>query len=223
MKSLLLLLLFRRIRFVFVYSRKTYLDQRTASDIKYRCTAVCSESLNGYFISIFSLLKITYLDIDCAQIPLLTCLKLIGLLSDLQTLQLSSLSLPDAKRLSAEKWKTLHAVAYQNKITHVILDNITDFGEIQFLTLLCPLMEYLQISPINETILEHFIPFIHLKQTNQQLTALSTLAFDIRNGTDQMVDEFHRLLRWKFHLRDYSIQRIVNRFYFHWHVLTILT
>lgn len=208
---------------IYLFSRKSWSDQTTTLDIKYRCTTVWPECLNEYFTSIYSIIKITYLDIDCSKIPLLICLKLIGLLPELQTLEISSLSLSEAKRLSAEKWKTLHAITYQNKIHRILLNNITDFGEIQFLTILCPSIEYLHISPINEILLEHLIPFIQIKQTNNQLINLTTITFDVKYSTEQIIDEFNQLLRWKYHFHDYSIQRIANRIILNWNVYTTKT
>lgn len=198
----------------FISSRKSsWSDPTITYDIKYRCNALWSETFNEYFISIFSLMKITYLEIDCAQIPLLICLKLIGLLSDLQTLKICSLSLSEAKRLSAEKWKTIHAVAYQNKITKVLLEKMSDFGEIQFLTILCPSIEFLHISPIDEINLDLLIPFIQMKQNNQQLINLSTLSLDT---TNEIIKHFESVIREKFHFQHYRIQYIDNRIYFKW-------
>ena len=195
-------------------SRKSFWsDQTMIYHIKYRCNALWSEIFNEYFITIFSLIKITYLEIDCAQIPLLICLKLIGLLSDLQTLKISSLSLAEAKRLSAEKWKTIHAVAYQNKISKVLLEKLTDFGEIQFLTILCPSIEFLHISPIDEINLDLLISFIQMKQNNQQLINLSTLSLDT---TNEIIKHFECVIREKFHFQNSRIEYIDNRIYFKW-------
>jgi hypothetical protein len=156
------------------------------------------------------------LDIDCNQVPLLACIKLIGLLSDLKSLKLSSLSLTDAKRLSAEKWKTIQAVTYHNKITRVILDKMTDFGEIQFLMTLCPCVEYLETSPTNETDLELFVQFILTKQNSNRITRLSALCISVQNGTNQMIRDLQKMIKIKRLLYNYVIKRIGNHIYLHW-------
>jgi hypothetical protein len=191
-------------------------EPTTELDIKYRCSAAWAESFNEYFRSIFSLLKITYLDIASNRVPLLSCIKLIGLLSELKSLKLSSLSLTEAKRLSAEKWKTIHAVAYHNKITRVILDKMADFGEIQFLTTLCPYVEYIQTSSANEKDLELFVQFILTKQNNNHINRLSTLCLYIQNGTNQMVENLQQIIELKRLLHNYIIKRIGNQIYLHW-------
>lgn len=182
-------------------------------NIKYRCNALWPEKLNEYFISIFSRIPITYLEIDCARIPLLICLKLIGLLPELQTLKISSLALAEAKRLSIERWKTIHAIAYQNKIHRVILEKMHDFGEIQFLTILCPSIEFLHISPIDEINLNLLIPLIQTKQSNQQLFNLTILSLET---TNEIIEHFQNLLRERVHLHHCRIQYMDKRIYFQW-------
>jgi hypothetical protein len=194
--------------------------QTTKFDVKYRCYVAWAESFSEYFSSIFAIMKITYLDIDCSRVPLLACIKIIRLLSELNSLKVSSLSLTEAKRLSAEKSKIIHAVAYNNKITKVNLGKMTDFGEIQFLITLCPSMEYLEISSANEIDLKLFIQFILTKQNNNYITRLSTLCLNVQNGNNDMIIDLHKIVELEKQLYNYVIKRIGNQIYLHWNVYT---
>jgi hypothetical protein len=166
-------------------------------------------------------MKITYLDIDCSKVPLLACIKLIRLLSELNSLRISSLSLTEIKRLSAENSKILHGVAYSNKIIKVNLDKMSDdFGEIQFLITLCPSMEYLETSFINGTSLILFIQFILTKQNNNCITHLSTLCLNVQNGNNEMVTDIYNMIEVKKQLYNYIIKRIGNQIYLHWNANT---
>lgn len=190
----------------------------TQSDVTYRCSTVQAEAFNEYFSCIFIIMKITYLDIDCSRVPLLACIKLIRLLSELNSLKISSLSLTDVKRLCAEKSKIIQAVAYHNKITRLHIDKISDFGEIQFLITLCPSMEYLETSFTDEITLELFVPFILTKQTNHCITRLSTLCVNVQNGNDQMIRDLYKTIEFAKQWCNYTIKRIGNQIYMQWNI-----
>ncbi len=98
----------------------------------------------------------------------------------------------------------------------MILDKMTDFGEIQFLMTLCPCVEYLQTSLTNETDLELFVQFILTKQNSNRITRLSTLCISVQNGTNQMIRDLQKMIKIKRLLYNYVIKRIGNHIYLHW-------
>jgi hypothetical protein len=80
--------------------------KRLIFDVKYHCPTVWTGSFTEYLSPIFTILKITYLDIDCSRVSLFACIKHIHHLSEPNSLKLSFFPLQEAERLLVKKIET---------------------------------------------------------------------------------------------------------------------
>lgn len=184
----------------------------------YHCSSTHAEMFHEYFNPIFPLINITSLSIDCSKVPLLICVKLLRLLPNLRSFKISSLCSTEAKRLSVEKSKILQSIAFNNKILNVHLDELLDFGQIQFLSTLCPSMEIFRTSFRTLVDLQLFIQWIFTKQSNNLFTRLSKLILGILHAENRIVDDLVNLIEFQKLLFNYHIQRIGDQIYLNWNI-----
>lgn len=187
-------------------------------DTHYHCSSSHAETFHEYFSTIFSLLNITCLSIDCSKVPLLICVKLLRLLPNLHSLKISSLCSTEAKRLSTEKSKILQSIAFNNKIINVHLDELLDFGQIQFLVTLCPSMELFRTSFRNLIDLQLFLQWIFTKQSTNLFPRLDKLILSILHATNQIVDNLVNLIEFQKLLFNYRIQRLGDQISLSWNL-----
>jgi hypothetical protein len=165
---------------------------------------------------ILSLIPITYLNIDCSQINLLTFIKLLHNLPNLDALRLSfALSLLSTY-LYAERSGIIHGISNKNNITKVNINKMIDIGEIRFIIDLCPRIRYLEIDCNNWTDTVLLLRFILTKQNNNYIPHLNILCLHVQNLNDDMMENLQRMIIFEKLLIDYIIKRVDDTINLYW-------
>jgi hypothetical protein len=165
---------------------------------------------------IFSLIPITYLNIDCRQIHLQIFLKLLHYLPDLNVLRLSSVSSLLSGYLDAKRSGIIQTIADRNNITKISLNQMIYMGEIWLIIDLCLRMRYLEIACINEIDLISFLHFILNKQSNICIPDLRILCLHVRNLSDSRMEKLRKMITSEKLLIDYDIERLDHTINLYW-------
>ncbi len=164
---------------------------------------------------ILLLTSITGLNITCNQIFIRLLIELIHLLPNLDYLIVRSLAMIQPRCLSVEEVKTLRLVSDNNKITKVKLQQMTEFAQIQFIINLCPRLQHLEVTCINDIDPEMFLRFIFMKNT-KFIPNLCSLCFCISNLNEDLFGKLQKIIQLEKLHHDYTIKRSNNRIYLRW-------
>ena len=165
--------------------------------------------------------QFTYLKINCYEISADLLIEVIRLLSNLQSLRLSSMPLVEVCSLSAETTEMLVLVSITNKITRVKLDKMAEIQQIHFLMSLCPRMQYLELGCTTQHDLESILRTISTYNVTHA-PYLHCLCLCVLNGNEKMIQglhtiiDFERLLHSENVFHKYTIRRICDRIFVKW-------
>jgi hypothetical protein len=170
----------------------------------------------------FNAIPFTHLNIDCNGIPISVLIEIIRLLSNLNSLKISSLPLVQLHSLSTEDTEILLLVSITNKITKVKLDKMSGMEQIHFLMNLCPRMQYLEIEYTTKIDLENILGFISMNNIIR-IPYLCCLCLCVPNANEKIIEtlvkiiDFERLFNIDNKIfRDYVVQRIQNKIFLNW-------
>jgi len=156
------------------------------------------------FSSIVYAIKFKNLFISCSEMPISMLLKIIHLLPNLHSLEISSLSLQKLNNLSDENADNLRLVSKNNKIRKV--RQSMDIKITEFLITLCPRIQHFEVSWVTNIDLPRLVGFILMKPLTH-IPQLHSLLFNARNGRDEIVDELQQMIDSEKLLSDYIIKR----------------
>lgn len=165
---------------------------------------------------IFSLIQITYLNIDCSQINLLTFIKLLHHLPNIDALRLSFGSSLLSTSLYAKRSGIIHTISNKTHIIKVSINKMTDIGEIQLVIDLCPRMKYLEIDNINEMDLILLLRFILTQKIKNCIRYLDTLYLHGRNLDNDMIEKLRRINNFEGLPMDYVIDCLQDTIILNW-------
>jgi len=140
-------------------------------------------------------------------------IQILLLLPELHSLKICSLPYSNSIYMNDESIKLLSLLTYQNQITKVYLNKMTNIEEIYFLIKLCPRMIYLKVDFLNNINIELFVRLILMKISNHQLRLLS---FRVIAADDQIIQKLNKMIHFEKLLLDYTIKRILNDIYLQW-------
>jgi len=140
----------------------------------------------------------------------------VGLLSELKSLKVDSLSLDQPRELCEEEVDIFLSTEDTSKIKKVYLKKMNDIPEIYFLMVLCPYMEYLQVDCINDMDVEFFVRDI-LKKINDECNQyLRSLYFKVPAADDRLIQKLKEMIHSEKLLVDYTIRRESETIYLQW-------
>jgi hypothetical protein len=198
------------------YSNQDVDHNSTQSNVSIHFSGEWNQSSIDLITPIFSLIQITYLNIDCSQIDLLTFIKFLHHLPNLDALRLSVSSSLLSTYLYAEKSGIIQAISNKNNITKVNINKMIDIEEIRLIIDLCPRMRYLEIDCINEIDLVSLLRFISTKQNNKHIPYLRILCLHVQNFNDRMVEKLTKTITSEKLLIDYEIKCIGDTINLFW-------
>jgi len=170
----------------------------------------------------FTAVQFTHLNIDCNGLPIGMLIEIIRLLPNLNSLEVSSLSLVPLNSLSAEDTEMLLLVSITSKITKLKLDKMNEMEQVHFLMNLCPRMQYLEVGCTTENDLENIVGCISLNNIIR-IPYLCCLCLCVPNANEKMIENLNKIIDFErlfdidnkiFH--DYVIRRIEKKIYLNW-------
>jgi hypothetical protein len=175
----------------------------------------CNELFTDNTIILLNLLRITRLDIPYSGIFVGTLIDLIHHLPNLDSVRVWSLSLLKLSCISDEQISTLCLLSKTNKITKVNIQCLTELSQLQFLIDLCPRMQYLEISYLNDIDPKPFTRFILTKYL-KSVFELCILCLYIAIPNDKIVEEIQDMINLEKLCDDYTIKCLYNKIYLRW-------
>jgi hypothetical protein len=136
---------------------------------------------------------INKINIKCNEIFIGILIELIRLLPNLDTLEVKSLSMIRPRCLSIEEATHFRLVSNSNRITHVILNQITELAEVQFLIDLCPRMKQLMVSGSDGVDPETILRFIFMKNI-KSIPDLYFLWFPMPKSSENIIEKLQKMI-----------------------------
>jgi hypothetical protein len=181
-----------------------------------------SQSFIDTMKSCFNAVQFTHLNIDCNGLPVGMLVEIIRLLPNLDSLEVSSLSLVQLSDLCVEDSGIFLLVSITNKITKVKLDKMNGMEQIHFLINLCYRMRYLEVECTKDNDLANIIGYISANNIIH-VPYLCSLCLCVPNANEKMIESLDKIIdnerlfdndNKTFH--DYVIRRIQNRIFLNW-------
>lgn len=161
-------------------------------------------------------IQFTRLSINCRNISLGILVRILHLLPNLDSLQISMLPLLQPNYLFDDNDENnCFITSLKNKITKVNLDKITDMEQTHFILRLFPFIKYLQMDISGDFDLEKFRRFILIKSSTY-IPDLCSLCLTVLHADNKIVDQLQTLIKSEKLLTNYMIKRICNHILFKW-------
>ncbi|CAF0869307.1 unnamed protein product [Rotaria sordida] len=142
-------------------------------------------------------------------------IEILYLLPELNSLQISSVSLSHRRYLSIDEVE-LDSISKKNQITKVCLDKMFAIEEIYFLIELCPHTTHLKVDFINNMNVELFVRLILTKIVKKSNYQLRLLSFHVAAADDEIIEKLNKTIDYEKLLLDYKIIRILEHIYLQW-------
>jgi hypothetical protein len=150
-------------------------------------------------------IQFTSLFVSFSDLSIRTLVKIIGLVPNLDSLKVFTLSLQELSSLSMEDTESLRLVSISNKITRV-LQSMLAVDMTDFLINLCPRMEHFETKWMGDTDLERCVRVILMK-TITCIPNLHSLRFDTNKANDEKVHKLQKMIDSEKLLSNYTIKR----------------
>jgi DNA-binding CsgD family transcriptional regulator len=164
---------------------------------------------------ISSWIRITRLNIDCSRVSIPTFIKLLNLLSHVDSVRLSPMDTRQIHHLTETEVEVLHLGTTNNNITKISIGLITEITQATFFVDLFPDMKYLEVYCANDIDLETLIQDIFIK-INVDLSPLFSLCLCFGKTNDRIVEKLDESIKTKGLLLDYTIARVDDRIHLQW-------
>ncbi|CAF2814620.1 unnamed protein product [Rotaria sp. Silwood2] len=142
-------------------------------------------------------------------------IEILYLLPELDSLQISSVSLSHLRYLSIDEVE-LDSISKKNQITKVCLDKMFTIEEIYFLIELFPRMTYLKVDIINNMNIELFVRLILIKIIEKSNYQLRLLSFCVVAADDEIIEKLNKMINYEKLLLNYKTKRILDNIYLQW-------
>jgi hypothetical protein len=136
---------------------------------------------------------INKITIESNEISIGILIEFIPLLSNLDTLEVKSLSMIQPSCLSAEEATRFRSVSNNNRITRVTLRRMTELAEVQFLIDLCPRMKHLMVSSSDGVDPEVFLRFVFMKNI-KNIPNLYSLRFRMSESSENIMEKLQKMI-----------------------------
>ncbi len=166
---------------------------------------------------ILFLSRINVMNIQCNEISIRILIQFIRLLPRLDILVVHCSTLMRLKCVSMEEIAILRDISMKNRITKVVLQQMTEFAQVLFFLRLCPLMQHLEIFCSNDIDLESLLRFLFMKNINY-IPYISSVSLRI----SKTHEELHQIISLVELRRDYLIKIGDNRIYLQRKVFILL-
>ncbi|UJR19435.1 hypothetical protein I4U23_022565 [Adineta vaga] len=164
--------------------------------------------------SLSAALQFTCLNIRCKEISTEILMKIIDLLPNLDSLDMT---LPYIESISPFNYNENidFSTSINNRITKVTLKRIHDIKEVNFFLNLCLRMKYLHLSVLQHINLDDLLRCI-LLQANTFLSQLKYVCLHVPSASEEIVYQLQKLIDTEKLLTNYMINRSGNYIYLKW-------
>jgi hypothetical protein len=154
--------------------------------------------------------SINVLNIQCIEIFIDTLIEFIRLLPNLNILVINSSAMMEPKCLSKEEETALDYVSKNNKITKVVLQQITELEQLQFFSQLCPHMRHLEVFCSNEVDPGTLLRFI-FKNKFTHIANLISVGIRMSKPNEETKEKLQKLIILEEFRQDFTIKKRDNR------------
>jgi hypothetical protein len=205
-------------KFSFSFRKKCYQTANIKLTIDRLYCTTGRQNLADIFFSFISNFHITHLDVNCNKLLYTKLIKLLGVLPNLQSLGILSLSSFKLKYLSQKETECIQLWSSNNKITKLVFKSFIeeiDREKIQFFIDFCPRMEYLEVKCENNFNIELILRYILMKNIDKFLHwNLFCLWVPIAN--DEIVKQLQAIINREKLIWDYKTVRTTDKIYLQW-------
>jgi hypothetical protein len=166
--------------------------------------------------SLFQTIDITYMDVKCHQISADILISIFNLLPNLNTICLTDLPSYENIQKSDPDMNAFNQFIKNNKITKLTLENISNLQQIDLIINAFPRVQYFTLKNFVNINFESAIKRILLKIKEKKIFHPMTLCFVAAEIEYDKLDELKEMIDSKNLLKDYTINRQLNRFYIQW-------
>jgi hypothetical protein len=160
-------------------------------------------------------LPINTMNISSSEICVGTLVELIRSLPNLDSLVINSLTMTQPIHLSNEQITIRRFVSNNNKVTKVILQQLIDLAQMQFLIDLCPRLQHLEVISSNSFHLESFLRYTSMRNIKNALT-LSSLCLRISKPRKEAIENVTKIIHLEKQYSDYTFEQKDNEVYLRW-------
>ncbi|CAF2851047.1 unnamed protein product, partial [Rotaria sp. Silwood2] len=142
--------------------------------------------------------------------------EILDLLSELDSLQIYSLSFSQSTCLSREEIENLLFLSTKNQITKLCLEIIILIEEVYFLIEIFPRINHLQVNFIHSMDVELFVRLILIQIKIKSNHPLRLLCFCVAAADDEMVHKLEKMINIENLLVDFTVKHVMNEIYLQW-------
>ncbi|CAF1134371.1 unnamed protein product [Rotaria sordida] len=168
--------------------------------------------------TVLSIVKIYHLEFSKRTIISSSLMKILTVLSELDSLKITSLSISQT-RYSFIDDQNFRLVSYHNKITKVYLENVKKSEEVYFLLKLCLRMKYLKVNFIYNVDYKLFFRNFLRTITINRHQYLQSLYFQGLKTDFQIINELKEMINREKLLRQFTINRVLNYIHLEWNLI----
>lgn len=164
------------------------------------------------------MIDITRLFIECNKMNYNILIEILNLLPNLDLLKIRLSSTTEVEFfINNENNKKLQQFLNNNKITKLIIENLTEYDEIYFMINSFPRIKYLIIQIADDLLLESVVEYTiyNIKENNHHHQAM-TLCIIAYDETYDQIKTLHQMIDSNNLLEDYIIFRQFEKFYIQW-------
>jgi len=167
-------------------------------------------------VPLFKLINVTRLVMEWCPISIDTFIKIMNFLPNLDMIRITFLSPPEQFCSFVKNSKILRRFLDNNKISKVTIRNIVELEYIYFIIDLFPRMKHFAMQTISDVDLKLVVEWTLRKVQENKILYLMSLCVTVDEGTDDKVDKLHEMIHSEKLLKDYTIDRQLNKFYLQW-------
>ncbi|CAF1331228.1 unnamed protein product [Rotaria sordida] len=166
--------------------------------------------------SIFNMIEITYLNIECDQITVSMLITILDALRNLNSIRLSNSPLCQQMDLNVLDKIIFNAFLKINKITKITLRNVTESDQIDFIFKHFSRIEFFGLELVRDRDLKSVIKYLLWNIKRNNIYHPMTICVFCDDANYNKVEKLYQMINSKNLLNNYTIYRQHDRFYIQW-------
>ncbi|CAF1189193.1 unnamed protein product [Rotaria sordida] len=166
--------------------------------------------------SIFNMIEITYLNIECEQITVSMLIIILDALRNLNSIRLSNSPLCQQMDLNIRDKNIFKKFLKINKITKITLRNVTEQDRIDFILKYFSRIEFFGLEIVRDRDLKSIINYLFKNIKHNNIYHPMTICVFCDDANYNKVEKLYQMINSKNLLNNYTIYRQYDRFYIQW-------
>ena len=165
---------------------------------------------------IFDMIQLTCLDIHCDQMSINMVIQILNLLPNLLSLRISDFPFQDPINTRDPDMQIWETFLENNKITKFTISNIKSIEDVTCIIILFPRIQYLALQYVADVDLKSVVrcALLQIKENDKcHLTTICIFGLEVEHS---QVRRLRRMINSRKLLKNYTINRQLNRFYLQW-------